>query len=89
MKIEQLLEKQELLPRTKFTHAEKLAKEFVELAIREYGNDNAEVQAKRIAANFHKAMVDSIDNDLKFRRMRRADEPRREDRSQKKSYGTA
>lgn len=93
MKINELLEKQELLPRTPHRKAEDLGKEFVKLAIKQFGKGdstyNPEVHAKKIAANFHKAMVAAIDDDLKYRKMKKVGEPDRADRSEKRYYGAA
>jgi len=76
MKLQQIIEAEAVvLPRTETPHAEKLAKEFVDMAIRRYGKGdetyNPEVVAKKLASNFHKAMLQAIDEELKYRRIKR------------------
>lgn len=83
MKLEDIFEAQELMPRSPFKKADALGREFVKMAM-ERSSDNPELMAKKIAANFHKAMVAAIDEDLKFRQMKRADAPNEE-----RDYGYA
>lgn len=57
----------ELIPRSKMVHADKLAKEFVDLAIDQFDNVDT---AKKIADNFAKALQKEVDEQIKYRKMR-------------------
>lgn len=75
MKIEDLLEKQELIPRSNMIKADKIAKEFVDLAISEFGEGNERFDATRsamqIADNFHKILIDRIKDHAKHKAMKK------------------
>lgn len=68
-------ERSELMPRTRSNKAGKLADEFINLAIKHYGDGNAsydaDVMAKKLAAEFHKTIVAAIDENLKHRHMKK------------------
>lgn len=82
MKLTNIFEQQELLPRSPMKQAETFGKRFVKLAVQK-DSSNIELEAKRIASTFHKAIVAAIDEDIKFRNMKQADRPNRSS----KSYG--
>ena len=76
MKLTDVLNEQgELMPRTRFDKAGKLANEFVDMAIKHYGQGDetydAEVMAKKIAGEFAKQISVAIDENLKHRKMKK------------------
>lgn len=75
MKLSDILENQELMPRTRFNKAGKLASEFIDMAIEHYGQGDetydAEVMAKKLAAEFHKQITVAIDDSLKHHKMKK------------------
>lgn len=82
MKLNRILNEQ-LMPRSPHEMADKLGRELLAKAMQRDDN-NPELLAKKLAAGFHKAMVDAIDDELQFRSMKVADRPDKE-----RSYGTA
>lgn len=81
MKIADLMEKQEFIPRSTQVKADKLAKQLVDLAITEFGkgdeNYDATGSALQMAKNFHKLLVDHIKDHAKFRAMKKLQPVRR------------
>lgn len=65
----------ELLLKTRFPKADALGRKFVNIIIQKVGKGdetyNPEIGAKRMAANFLKAMNIAIDDELARRRMKR------------------
>jgi len=74
MKLNHLLERAELLPRTETPKAEQIAKQFVDVITQRYGRgDDAEVdlKAKQMAGSFHQAIIKAIDEQLKYKTMKK------------------
>lgn len=65
--------KPELLPRSSFPKAEALGKEMVAIVVKRFGRGqqsyDAEFAAKKMAANFYKAILATIDDELNYRKM--------------------
>ena len=72
MKINDLLERAELLPRSNVPKAEQLAKQMVKAVVGRYGIDaEPEVKAKQMASNLHKEILKAIDDELKYHKMKK------------------
>ena len=69
------MKNQELIPSSVHNKANKLAKEFVGLAIKHFGNGdetyNPDVMSKKLAAEFHKQIAIAIDDQLRHHRMKK------------------
>jgi len=72
MKLNALLERAELLPRSDLPKAEQIAKQMVKAVVGRYGEDaEHEVKAKQMASMFHKEMLKAIDDELKHHKMKK------------------